>query len=81
MIPAHIFREYDIRGVADRDLSDALTFDLGRALGTYLMRKSLRRVALGRDCRLSSPRLRDALRAGLVETGLHVVEMAWSQRR
>jgi phosphomannomutase / phosphoglucomutase len=75
MIPAHIFREYDIRGVADRDLSDALTRDLGRALGTYLMRKSLRRIAVGRDCRLSSPRLRDALRAGLLETGLHVVEI------
>ena len=34
MIPAHIFREYDIRGVAERDMPDALASDLGRALGT-----------------------------------------------
>ena len=38
MLPTHIFREYDIRGVADRDLPDALVEDLGRALGTFLMR-------------------------------------------
>lgn len=75
MIPGHIFREYDIRGVADRDMPDALVSDLGRALGTFLMRKGARRIALGRDCRLSSTRLRNALRTGLLETGLRVVEI------
>jgi len=75
MFPLHIFREYDIRGVADRDLSDSLAADLGRALGTYLLRKRAKRIALGRDCRLSSPRLHDALRTGLLETGINVVEI------
>ncbi len=75
MIPAHIFREYDVRGVADRDMSDELVVDLGRALGTFMRRKGARRFALGRDCRLSSPRLRAALRAGLLETGLTVIEI------
>jgi phosphomannomutase/phosphoglucomutase len=75
MIPGHIFREYDIRGVADRDMPDALVQDLGRALGTFLLRKGKRRIALGRDCRLSSPRLRHALRSGLLETGLTLVEV------
>jgi phosphomannomutase / phosphoglucomutase len=75
MIPGHIFREYDIRGVADRDMPDSLVTDLGRALGTYLMRRQLTRIALGRDCRLSSPRLHGALRAGLLETGLRVVDI------
>ncbi|MET0341752.1 MAG: phosphomannomutase/phosphoglucomutase [Polyangiales bacterium] len=75
MLPAHIFREYDIRGVAERDMPDAQVADLGRALGTYLVRKDLRRIALGRDCRLSSPRLHDALRAGLLETGIQIVEI------
>jgi phosphomannomutase / phosphoglucomutase len=75
MIPGHIFREYDIRGVADRDMPDSLVTDLGRALGTYLMRRQLTRIALGRDCRLSSPRLHGALRAGLLETGLRIVDI------
>ena len=75
MIPEHIFREYDIRGVADRDMPDGLASDLGRALGTYLVRKGMRRIALGRDCRLSSPRLRDALRTGLLEAGMRLVEI------
>ncbi|MDB4989893.1 MAG: Phosphomannomutase, partial [Myxococcaceae bacterium] len=75
MIPEHIFREYDIRGVADRDMADSLVSDLGRALGTYLVRRNMRRIALGRDCRLSSPRLHDALRSGLLETGIRLVEI------
>lgn len=69
-----IFREYDIRGVADRDLGDDFTHDLGRALGTFLSRQGKRRIALGRDNRLSSDRLHAALLAGLLETGLHVVD-------
>ena len=71
----HVFREYDIRGVADRDLTDDFARDLGRALGTFYVRHDLKRVALGRDCRLSSPRLRRALLSGLLEAGLHLVDI------
>jgi phosphomannomutase / phosphoglucomutase len=69
-----IFREYDIRGLADRDLGDDLTRDLGRALGTFLSRQGKQRIALGRDNRLSSDRLHAALLDGLLQTGLHVVD-------
>ena len=75
MLPAHIFREYDIRGVADRDMLDSDVEDLGRALGTFLSRQGAKRIGLGRDCRLSSPRLHRALRKGLLETGLAVVDI------
>jgi phosphomannomutase/phosphoglucomutase len=75
MIPAHIFREYDIRGVAERDMPSPLIEDLGRALGTFLVRDGRRRIALGRDCRLSSPRLWEALRKGLLETGLTLIDI------
>jgi phosphomannomutase/phosphoglucomutase len=68
----NIFREYDIRGVADVDLLDADIEDLGRAIGTYLRRTSGCDLALGRDTRLSSPRLRDALVRGLLATGCNV---------
>lgn len=75
-IPTHIFREYDIRGVADRDLSDELAEGIGRGLGT-LLRKGDEplRLAVGRDCRLSSERLFQALVRGLLAQGVQVVEI------
>ncbi len=75
-VPTQIFREYDIRGVADRDLSDDLAHAVGRGLGTML-RASGRpaRIAVGRDCRLSSERLFAALSAGLVRAGVNVLEI------
>jgi phosphomannomutase/phosphoglucomutase len=72
---AHIFRQYDIRGVAERDMPTELVTDLGRALGTFLARKGATRIAVGRDCRLSSPRLHRALTEGLRETGLTLVDI------
>ncbi len=71
----NVFREYDIRGVADRDLPDSLACDLGRALGTLWVQRGAARVALGADCRLSSPRLKSALREGLLECGLTVLDI------
>lgn len=71
----HIFREYDIRGVADRDLDDELMLDLGRALGTMHRRNGRARIALGRDCRVSSPRIHAALTKGLLEAGMNLVDV------
>lgn len=71
----HIFREYDIRGVADRDLTDDLARALGRALGTFQRRLGHDRLALGRDCRSSSDRLHDEVLRGLLESGCHVVDV------
>src|SRR5678815_298453 len=65
-----IFREYDIRGVADRDLDDALVTDLGRAFAERVAdRRGVAhpRIAVGRDARRSSPRLFDALTRGIRE--------------
>jgi phosphomannomutase / phosphoglucomutase len=70
-----IFREYDIRGVADRDLPDELVRDLGRAIGTFLVRRGGRRMALGRDCRLTSPRIHAALLEGLLATPVEVLDV------
>jgi len=70
-----IFREYDIRGVADTELSTPDIIDLGRALGTLLKRKSGPVISLGRDVRLSSPRLHDALVEGLIGTGCQVTDI------
>ena len=74
-VPSHIFREYDVRGAADRDLSDDLARGLGRGLGKMLSTGGTTRLAVGRDCRLSSPRLHAALVEGLTRAGVHVLDI------
>src|SRR5688500_1292559 len=71
----HIFREYDIRGLVDKDLTEPVVELLGRGLGTVVRRKGGRTVALGRDCRESSTRFRDSLSRGLTSTGIDVVDI------
>jgi phosphomannomutase/phosphoglucomutase len=70
-----VFREYDIRGVADRDFPDDFVTDLGRAIGTALGEDGARTITLGRDCRVSSPRIHAALRAGLLSTGIDIIDV------
>ena len=75
MLKSTIFREYDIRGIADTDLLSEDIEQLGRGIGTHLIRKVGPNVNLGRDVRLSSPRLRDALLKGLLSTGCNVTDL------
>ena len=75
MLKSTIFREYDIRGVADRELTDAGIQVLGQAFGTYLQRHAGKKVALGRDTRLSSPRLHAAALSGLIASGCEVTDI------
>jgi phosphomannomutase/phosphoglucomutase len=76
-----VFREYDIRGVADRDFSDDFVRDLGRALVATLDQPSQHEqppvptVTVGRDCRLTSDRIRDAFVAGLTAAGADVIDI------
>jgi phosphomannomutase / phosphoglucomutase len=78
-IPRHAFREYDIRGVADVDLTDDLAAALGRTFALVL-RRELKpgfpfRIAVGRDGRLSSDRLFAALTGGLRDGGADVISV------
>jgi phosphomannomutase/phosphoglucomutase len=76
MLKSTIFREYDIRGVADSELLSPDIEQLGLGLGTYLQRHSAGRgINVGRDCRLSSTRLRDSLVKGLLATGCDVIDI------
>jgi phosphomannomutase/phosphoglucomutase len=70
-----IFREYDIRGIADRDFDAAFAGALGRAFGTLALEHRARRVSVGRDCRLTSDGYAAALIAGIRSTGLDVVDV------
>jgi phosphomannomutase/phosphoglucomutase len=75
MLKPTIFREYDIRGVADSELLSLDVAHLGLGLGTYLRRNSGPKITVGRDCRVSSTRLRDALVKGLMEAGCAVTDI------
>jgi phosphomannomutase/phosphoglucomutase len=70
-----IFREYDIRGIVDKDLTLEFVEFLGRGAGTYFRQHGKRQVALGRDARLSSPSYGEAITRGLVSTGCSVVDL------
>jgi phosphomannomutase/phosphoglucomutase len=73
---AHIFREYDIRGEAARDLDDVSVRRIGRGLAELLRTDAEKapRIAVARDCRLSGPRLFQALTEGLTRGGAEVLD-------
>lgn len=74
-----IFREYDIRGIADKDLTDDVVYKIGRGYGTYIQKRKEEwresEVLIGRDVRLSSERIRDALIEGIISTGCDVIDL------
>ncbi|MEO5617177.1 MAG: phosphomannomutase/phosphoglucomutase [Candidatus Eisenbacteria bacterium] len=72
MIPRHIFREYDIRGLHATELSDEAAEAVGRAFGSRLAEEGGTRVALGRDVRPSSVRLAAGVERGFLASGLQV---------
>jgi len=74
-INAAIFREYDIRGIVDADLTPEVVETLGRAMGTVFRKNGKKNVALGRDCRLSSPAFGRAMSAGLRSVGCDVTDL------
>lgn len=70
-----IFREYDIRGIAETDLNSDFVYLFGRAVADYFKEKGETTVLVGRDNRLSSDRIRDSLVAGLTNGGCRVVDI------
>ena len=67
-----VFREYDIRGDAERDFPDDFVAELGDAIGEHLFQNGARRITLARDCRLSSPRIHKVILGRLLAAGLDV---------
>lgn len=71
----HIFREYDIRGLVNTDLTEETVSILARSIGTYFRQNGARRVSLGYDARESSPIFRDLFIRQLNQTGLDVLDV------
>ena len=74
-VNTYIFREYDIRGVVDQDLTDNVVLNLGRAFGTYMLRNNAQSLSVGGDIRLSTERFREQIISGLISTGVNVVDL------
>lgn len=70
-----IFRAYDIRGVVDKTLTEESVYAIGCALGTLALEIGEKRMAVGRDGRLSGPLLSSALHAGILSTGCDVIDI------
>ena len=68
-----VLREYDIRGIVNKDLTANTAYSIGRTFGHIVCSKfSEKKIAIGYDGRLTSPSLYDALCAGLLESGANV---------
>ena len=74
-LPAAIFKAYDIRGIVDQTLTEDGVLAIGQALGLLMHRQGQSRCVVGRDGRLSGPRLVDALTKGLIQAGIDVIQI------
>jgi phosphoglucosamine mutase len=72
---ARLFGTDGVRGVANKDLTPQLAFELGRA-GAYVLTECSRRpkILIGRDSRVSGDMLQSALTAGLTSVGAEVID-------
>ncbi|MBL8029338.1 MAG: phosphomannomutase/phosphoglucomutase [Fibrobacteres bacterium] len=72
-----IFREYDIRGLVDKDLNDETVRLIGRGYSAYLAGKGVKTLSVGGDVRLSSGRYMDILAQAAVDSGLNVIKLGY----
>ena len=75
MIPSHIFREYDIRGIAGKELTEKVALAIGKAFGTVLAREDKKTVVIAHDHRWSWEFLFRGLSNGLQSCGLKVIDI------
>ena len=73
--PHAIFKAYDIRGVVDDTLTEDITFKIGQAVGSEVIAEGGGSIVIGRDGRLSGPRLAEALSSGLRAAGVDVIDI------
>jgi len=70
-----ILKACDIRGIVGEELNEKDALFIGRSFGTALVRRNKKSCVVGYDGRLSSPGLTDSLISGLIECGIHVVNI------
>ncbi len=75
MMNPEIFRQYDIRGIAGKDMTETDVIELGQGIGTFLIGQGHHHVTVGRDCRTTSESYSRQLIQGLTSTGCNVVDI------
>lgn len=70
-----IFRNYDIRGVVDKDLDPFKVEAIGKAYGTFLRRRKIRQIVVGRDCRLSGEKFKKSFVKGVISCGIDIIDL------
>jgi len=81
IVPKHIFRAYDIRGLAMGDnveITEDVAREIGKAVGTFFLRRERSMMSCGRDGRLTSESLQNAFIEGVLSTGLNVVNLGYA---
>ena len=71
----NIFREYDIRGVVDKDLSENVVFNLGKAYASFLLENNFSNISVSGDIRHSTKQLKKYFIEGVLSIGLDVYDM------
>ncbi len=77
-IPNNIFRGYDIRGVAEKDITEETMYVFGKAYATFLAKRRIFESVVGHDNRLTSEKFTAALTDGLRECGVNVYNIGYS---
>jgi phosphomannomutase len=72
MLAPTVFKAYDVRGIYPEELDDDGAYAIGRA---YVQQFEPRRIAVGRDMRLSSPQIAEAVMRGAADEGAEVLDL------
>lgn len=75
VVPAHIFRAYDIRGVAEEEINKDLAYKIGQALGSEALDAGQGSLVVAKDARTHSPLLAEYLVRGIISTGCKVINI------
>ena len=70
-----MFREYDIRGIAGKDMTKDDVLLIGKGVGTFLLQHGHLKLNVGRDCRLTSDAYSEKIIEGLLSTGCDVTDI------
>ena len=71
----YIFREYDIRGVVEKDFTDDVVLSLGQGFGTWLKNRNATKISVSGDVRLTTPHLIEKFTEGVLSTGIDVIDL------
>ncbi len=74
-VNSEIFRAYDIRGIVDEALTEEGIFQIGKAIGSYILSEGRSSVLTARDGRISGPRLLNQFQKGVMSSGCNVVDI------